>query len=111
MVDGDSEGGAVGVGIVCDHLWQAKAVCQRCGHGRADDARRVPDEEGHLLGGHGVRSDDDIPLVLALGVIHDDDHPSLGQGCDGQLDGFSGRLLRHAETQLPPSAGSADPMT
>lgn len=70
-VDGDCERGAVRVGVVADHEWQPQGVSSLRGQGRADDARAVPDDEGHLLLGHQLGRDDEISLVLPVGVVDD----------------------------------------
>lgn len=71
-VDGDGVGGAAGVLVRGDHLREGEAVGQGGDDGRAHVARRVPDQEGHLLGGDGLGGDDEVGFVFAVGLVEDD---------------------------------------
>lgn len=70
-VDAHGVGGAAGVLGAGDHLGQEEVGGAGGGEGRADEARRVPDHEAHLLRRHRVGGDDEVRLVLARGVVED----------------------------------------
>lgn len=71
-VDAERVGGALGVLRVHHHLRQLEGLGQGLGDGRADQARRVPHHEGHLLGRDVLGGDDQVAFVLAGGIIEDD---------------------------------------
>ena len=96
VVDGDGEGGAHRVEIVGDHRRQVQPVGAVGGHRHADDAAGVADHEGHLFRRRLRRGHDQVALVLAVGVVDDDDELALGDGRDGRFDAVEVRVLvRH----------------
>ena len=73
-VDRDRERGAVGLGVHGDHQRQIERVEAIAGHGHADHAGGVLQEECDLLRRGGFRGHDEIALVLALLIVgHDHD--------------------------------------
>ena len=66
------------------------------GDRRADDARGVADDEGHLLGGAERGCDDQIALTFTVIVISDDDEFALGKG----LQDFLNRIGHFLNTCL-----------
>ena len=92
VVDGDRERRAVRIGVVAlgDHRRQAQRIGTLGGHRGAEDAGGVPHDERHLLGGDGRGGQDQVTLVLAVGVVDDHDHPTGGDRRDGLLDGPRG---------------------
>jgi len=76
-LDGDAERGveASAVLLVVDHEWDPQLVQPLSRHGQADQptavaGHEVDDLRRGLLGGDGQ-----IAFVLAVLVVHDDDHP------------------------------------
>src|SRR5262249_14168130 len=68
-------------------------------HRQADEAAAVTRHEvdrfrRHLLGGDGQ-----VALVLAIGIVHDDDHSSVADGLDGVLDPRERRIGRRRDSK------------
>ena len=89
-VDRDGEGGAERRVVRRHHRIEMQPPRLVAGQRRADDARGVADDEGHLLGRAQRRRDEQIALVLAVVVVGDDDDLAAGKGCDGRFDTFMG---------------------
>src|SRR5205823_4680473 len=58
-----------------------------------DDAARVADHEGDRFGRHALGGHDQIALVLAILIVHDDDHPTGAQLGENLADGIERRRL------------------
>jgi hypothetical protein len=86
-IDAHREGGGVRRIIVGDHGREVKPPRILARHRRADDARSVADDEGHLLWRAMHRRDDQIAFVLAIVVVHDDDDLAALERAQG-FDGF-----------------------
>jgi len=72
-IDRDGVGGGARVLVVGDHLGEVEFRGALWGYRRTDQSGRVPDHEGHLVGGHGVGGDDKVRFILAMGVVEDYD--------------------------------------
>ena len=86
VVDGHGERGAVALGVGRHHRRQVELVEALAGHRHADDARRVVQEEGDLLGRGELGRHDEVALVLAVLVVDHDDDLAAPDGGDGLLD-------------------------
>jgi hypothetical protein len=86
VVDGHGERGVVRVGVRADHQRDLQLVEPVAGGGHADHAGGVTDEEGDLGGGDGLRGDDEVAFVLAVGVVDDHDHFAARGRRDGVRD-------------------------
>ena len=53
---------------------------------RADDARRIADDEGHLLRRAERSRDEQVALVLAVVVVGDHNDLAFGKGLDRGID-------------------------
>ena len=85
---------------VVHHRRQGKLLRAFAGDGGADVAGGVVEEEGDLLGGHGLGGHDEVALVLAVLVVDDDHHLATADGGDGVGD--RGELeLRHGWCSSP----------
>ena len=60
---------------------------------RADDARRIADDERHLLRRAERGRDEQVALVLAVVVVGDDHDLAFGEGLDRGIDAAVG--IRH----------------
>jgi hypothetical protein len=76
VVDADGEGRPVGVGVVGDHLREPECRTLLLAHRCADDAGGLPDDERHLLVGDQLGRDDEVALVLPVGIVDDHHHLS-----------------------------------
>ena len=63
---------------------------------RADDARRIADDERHFFRRAERGGDEQIALVLAIVVVGDDHDLAFGEGLDRRIDFFVG--IGHAFT-------------
>ena len=72
-VDADGEGRRVGGIIVGDHRREVQPLGVGARHRRADDAGGMAHDEGHLLRRAMDGRDDQVALVLAPVIVHDDD--------------------------------------
>ena len=77
---------ALRVRALAHHRWQVEGVEAVAGERGADHARGVVQEEGDLVRRGVLGRHDEVTLVLAIGVIDDDDHLALADGGDGVLD-------------------------
>ncbi|ABC89745.1 GTP cyclohydrolase/3,4-dihydroxy-2-butanone 4-phosphate synthase bi-functional protein (ribofalvinbiosynthesis) [Rhizobium etli CFN 42] len=95
-IDRDGEGGRVGGIVFRHHGVEVEAFGLFLRHRRADDAGGVAHDEGHLFrrGVHG--GDDQVALVLAVIVVHDDDDFAGLEGPDGVDDAFL--IVRHGRS-------------
>jgi hypothetical protein len=109
QVDRNGERGAVGVGVLGDHRRQAQFVGPSGGHGDADDAGRVTDHERHLLLGHQLGSDDQVALVLPVGVVGDHDHPAAGQRRQSPLHRLGRGMTAHGSCSFVLRGGTRRP--
>jgi hypothetical protein len=69
----------VGV-VVRDHRVEPEPPRVLGGDRGADDARGVPDDEGHLVGGAKRGGNDQVALALAVVVVGHDDDLAIGEG-------------------------------
>ena len=95
-VDRDGEGGAERRVVLRHHRIEMQPARLLGAERRADDARGVADDEGHLLRRAERGGDEQVALVLAVVVVGDDDDLALGEGLDRGLDAVVG--IRHGMT-------------
>lgn len=86
IVDADEEGGLHALGVLGDHRVESEVAGTFPGDRGAQETRCVVQEEGdicrrRLLGGH-----DQIPFVLPVLVVDDDDHLTSADRFDRVLD-------------------------
>src|SRR5207247_718534 len=86
VVDRHGERGALALGVVGDHQGQTELVAAFARQRRADESRRVRQEERDLLGGGRLRGHDQVALVLAVFVVDHDDDLAPPDGADDVLD-------------------------
>jgi len=91
--DGDAERGPAKSGILLDHHRKVEFVAALVGHGHADQAPPVSGHEVDRLGGRVLRSADEVPLVFATLVVHDDQGAPLPDLLDPLLDGGESLLF------------------
>ena len=81
-----------GLAVGHDHLRQVEAHEALFLHGYTDDAAGIADHECDRLGCARSRRHDEVAFVLAILVVHDDDHAPRAQIGQDFLDGIqSGR--------------------
>src|SRR5262249_3441197 len=68
------------------HQGQVQPVELGAAHGHADHAAGVADHEGEQLGGGRGGREDDVALVLPVGVVHHDDRTALRDVLHGAVD-------------------------
>ena len=85
-VDADGEGGALDLGVGRDHQREVELLDPLRGEGHADQPGGVGQEEGDLLRGDRVGGHDQVALVLAVLVVHDDDDLAAPDCLDRVLD-------------------------
>ncbi len=66
--------------------------------GCAHDTGGVPHQERHLHRRHALSATDQITLVLAVGVVHDDHEAAPGERRDGGLHSHRSRRPSHVGT-------------
>ena len=86
-VDRDAEGGAELRRVVVHRERQLELVEALAGHRQADLPAAFPGHEVDDLGRDLLRRDGQVPLVLAVLVVDDDDHAAVAEGVDGLFDG------------------------
>jgi hypothetical protein len=91
-VHGDGEGGAQTGGVLAHHEIEAQMPQAILGHGGAQEAPGLADDEVHLGGGDGLGAADEIAFVLALFVVEDDDQLSEAKVLQGLFDGVVDEL-------------------
>ena len=106
IVDRNRERGAVLLRVVLHHLGQVQLVEPSAFHRNADDARGVAHEERDHLRSRAVRRHDEVALVLARLVIHDDHGPAGGEVADGVLDRGEDVRPAHDNGPAPPAMAS-----
>ena len=85
-VDRDGEGGTERGVVFRHHGIEMQVARLLDAERRADDARRVADDEGHLLRRAERGGDEQVALVLAVVVVGHDDDLALGEGLDRRID-------------------------
>ena len=85
-LDRDREGGAERRLVVVGHRPQAELVGALLGQAEADQPARVRGHEVDRLGRRELRRDHEVALVLAVGVVDDDDECALADVLDRVLD-------------------------
>ena len=90
VVDGDSECGAVVVGIYLYHLLQPQTGSHFLAHGGADEPLGVDGHKIHILRGGKLSRTDKVPLVFPVGVVNGDDEVARPQFFQGFLHGAIG---------------------
>src|SRR5688572_8783981 len=75
-VDGDAEGGAERRGVGIDRQRNLQLVEPLAGHRQTDLATPVPRHEVDRLGSDLLRRDRQVPFILAVLIVNDDDHPA-----------------------------------
>ena len=73
-IDGDGKRRLVIVRVVLHHLTNLQLVEPAADDRRADEPLRVRRHEIHVLGRQLLGGDDDVALVLAILIVHDDEH-------------------------------------
>ena len=96
-LDRDGEGRAERRLVALGHRAQAELVGALLGEAEADQAARVRRHEVDRLGGRELGRDHEVALVLAVGVVDDDDEAALADVLDRLLDRRKRRRHRHAE--------------
>ena len=84
--------GLEGFPIVRDHPLDPQLLQPFGGGRRANQAAAVLGHEVDGLLARVFRGHDQIAFVLAVGVVHDDDHPAIPQVLDHCFDGIKGSL-------------------
>ncbi len=77
VVHGHRVGGCHGFGVARDHERQVEAIQSLSGQARADHAAAVANHERQPLGRGVLGRQDEVALVLAVLVVHDDHHRAL----------------------------------
>ncbi len=90
-LDGNGELGAEARAVARRHQRQLEQLAAFAGHGHADQAAGEARHEIDVLGGDALGGDNDVALVLAVLVIHEDDHLA---GAD-VFDQFFSGIERH----------------
>ena len=73
-IDGDGKRRLVIVRVVLHHLTNLQLVETAADDRRTDEPLRVRRHEIHVLGRQLLGGDDDVALVLAILIVHDDEH-------------------------------------
>ena len=94
-VHADGERGAHPLGVVRGHQRQLKPVQVRPGERHADHAAGVPDHERHQGRRYLAGRDDDVALVLPVGVVHHDYRTAVRDVLDRPLDFVEHGLAKH----------------
>ncbi|SST08960.1 Uncharacterised protein [Acinetobacter baumannii] len=85
-LDGDSELGAEAGAVALHHQRQAEALATLAGHRHADQAAGMLDHEVDVFGADAFGGHDQVAFVLAVLVIHQDDHLALADVFDQFVD-------------------------
>ena len=93
--DADREGGAERRLVVVGHRAQAQMVGALLGETQTDQPARVGRHEVDRLGRRELGRNRQVALVLAVGIVDDDDHPALADVLDRFLDRREGRGHGH----------------
>ena len=102
-VDVRREGRGRGVDVAAGQRIEVQPIADRRRHGQADQAAGVPHHEVDRFGRHLFGSDHQVALVLAIGVVDEDDHPPLPKLVKSSLNGAeSFSVVRH----VPSPTGS-----
>ena len=75
--NGDGEIGSEARAVALGHERQFQLVHKGGAEGKADQAARVAGHEVDGFGGHVFGGDGDVAFVLAILVVHQNDHPAL----------------------------------
>src|SRR5207249_2366913 len=81
-VDRDREGGPEGGAVLAHHHREPELVASLRGERQTDEPAAVDRHEVDVLGGDALGGDAEVALVLAVLVVHEDDHapgPQLGE--------------------------------
>ena len=117
-LDGDGERRAEPRLVALRHLRQAELLAPLAGEAEADEPARVRRHEVDRLVGGELRGDDEVALVLAVGIVDDDDHPAGADVLDRLLDrrelahrvvSRSTYFARTSTSRLTGSPGSREP--
>ena len=92
-LDGDGEVGAVAVFGVGDHQRQIQLTAALPGQGETDQAPAVGSHEIDVLRAHHGSGHDEIAFVLAILIVHDDDHSALSQIVDDLFYGVQRHVV------------------
>ena len=102
VVDGDSKGGFVVVGVVRDHLGKLQLLDVRRRHGHADEPLGVGGHEVDVLRGGELGGADEVPLILPVRVVGDQDQTPLPELLQGL---FNGVVRKHDGSSLESISG------
>ena len=72
--NGNGEGGLMPCAIGLRHQRQTQLIHPRARHGKADQATRIARHEIDRIRCRKLRGDDQIALILAVFIIHQDEH-------------------------------------
>src|SRR6266853_1131016 len=97
-LDADGERGAEGALVLAHHHAQAELADLLLGQREADQPARVLGHEVDGLRRDELRRQDEVALVLAVGVVDQDDHPAPPQLLERSLDASD--VLFHGAPQV-----------
>lgn len=99
-VDGKRVGGSVGIGVFENHLGQGEGSREGGGDGSTDQATRVSDHKGHLVGSYVLGCTDEVALILAVCRIEDDDEFAISKSVYRVLDRVEMKLGEPVDLHL-----------
>ena len=94
----NGKGGGVGAIVFGHHRREVQALGLFLRHWRADDARGVTHDEGHLVGRAVNGGNDQVPFVLAAVIVGDDDDFAGFKGADRLDDALL--VIAHGEVLI-----------
>jgi len=94
-LDRDREGGAEGGGVVLHHQRQVEVAAALLAERQADQPAAVLGHEVDRRRGDLLGRDGEVPFVLAVLVVDDDDDLAAAKACDRLLDGDEGSVVGH----------------
>ena len=90
-------GVARGVEVDAGQQFEAEAVGDRPRHRHAQPAAGLADHEVDRLGRDVLGGDDEVALVLAVFVVHEDDHAAGAKFVQGFVDGAKPGVVAHVD--------------
>ncbi|MCY1435457.1 hypothetical protein D9M71_515540 [compost metagenome] len=103
-LDGDGELGAEAGAVALHHQRQAETLAALAVHRHADQATGVLGHEVDVFGAHGLGGHDQVAFVLAVFVIHQDDHLALTNVLEQFFDAVEchGQFLNSSDSRFRP---------